>query len=420
MRERSTTSAAVSSARPSRVSSIIDGVAGPERTILHVDMDAFFASVEQRDDPTLRGKPVLVGSRERRGVVAAASYEARKFGCRSAQPMAHALRLCPHAVVVFPHFARYVDASDRVFEILKTVTPVVEPLSIDEAFLDLTGTDRLLGPARAVAQGLRARIRADVSLTASVGIAPNKFLAKLASDLCKPDGIAQIGASNLDSILLPLPIERLPGVGTTTGERLRAIGLATVADVRARPVEDLVRRLGDFGEHLANLSRGIDERPVEAEGDAKSMGQEQTFSYDEETAEGVRAVLLSQCEEVARRVRRAGLRARGVTVKIRYGDFETITRSATLKAATDLTDDLRRAAFALFDRWARSGFRPVRLIGMSAGRFTRGEGQLDLFPDPAHERRRRLDATVDAIRLRHGDGAIGRAEAPNESKSRRR
>jgi DNA polymerase-4 len=208
-----------------------------------------------------------------------------------------------------------------------------------------------LGRLAPVAEGLRERIRREVRLTASVGIAPNKFLAKLASDLCKPDGIAEIGAANLDTVLLPLAIERLPGVGPVTGERLRAEGLATVGDVRARPVEDLVARFGPFGEHLARLSRGIDDRPVETDGEAKSMGQEETFPYDADDADDVRSVLLSQCEEVARRVRRAAVRAREVSVKIRYGDFETITRSTTLRTPTDLTDDIARAARALFDRW---------------------------------------------------------------------
>jgi len=346
-------------------------VATAARTILHVDMDAFFASVEQRDDPTLLGKPVLVGSKERRGVVAAASYEARKFGCHSAQPMAQALRLCPSAVVVEPHRDRYVEASDRVFRILESTTPAVEPLSIDEAFLDVTGTERLLGPPRAVAETIRSRIREDVSLTASVGIAPNKFLAKLASDLCKPNGLAEIDASRVDEVLLPLPIERLPGVGETTGRRLRAEGLATVGDVRRAPLSDLVRRFGTFGEWIGNLSRGIDDRPVVTDGECKSMGHEMTFTHDREDPEDVRAVLLSQCEEVARRVRRAGLFAKGVTVKIRFGDFETITRSATLDRPSDLTSEFADAALALFSRWARAQFVPVRLIGMSASRFTR-------------------------------------------------
>jgi DNA polymerase IV len=382
-------------------------VDAPLRTILHVDMDAFFASVEQRDRPELRGKPVLVGSRERRGVVAAASYEARRFGCRSAQPMAHALRLCPEAIVVPPRGSRYAQVSDAVFAILSHVTPTVEPLSIDEAFLDVTGTERLHGPPRAVAEGIRASIRSELSLTASVGIAPNKFLAKLASDLCKPDGVGEIGAANLDAVLLPLPVARLPGVGPVTAERLRAEGLITVGDVRARPAADLVRTLGDLGRHLADLSRGLDDRAVESEGEAKSMGEEQTFSYDMDDPDGVRQVLRAQCDEVARRVRRAGLQAQRVAVKIRYGDFETISRSETLKAPTDLTDDVRRAATALFDRWARSGFRPVRLIGMSVARFSPAGTPTELFPDPARDRRRRLDATMDEIRRRHGDASIG-------------
>ena len=371
-------------------------------------MDAFFASVEQRDRPELKGKPILVGSRERRGVVAAASYEARRFGCHSAMPMAQALRLCPEAVVVTPRGDAYGEASDSVFEILRSVTPLVEPLSIDEAFLDLRGTERLLGPPRAVAEKIRARIREELRLTASVGVAPNKFLAKLASDLCKPDGIAVITADTIDEVLLPLPVERLPGVGPVTGERLRAAGLATVADLRARTPEDLAHRFGSFGEDLWRLARGIDDRLVEAEGEAKSMGQEQTFPYDLEDLDAVRSVLLSQCEEVGRRVRRAGLHARGVTLKIRYGDFETITRSATLPRPTDLTDDIWKAAAGLLAKWARAGFRPVRLIGVTAGRFTRGEGQLDLFEEPARARKRRLDATVDEIRRRYGDESIRR------------
>src|SRR5262245_37769888 len=357
-------------------------------------MDAFFASVGQRDRPEPRGKPLLVGSRERRGVVAAASYEARRSGCRSAMPMAQALRLCPSAVVVTPRGDRYVEASDRVFGILAAVSPAVEPLSIDEAFVDVTGAARLLGSARVVAEGIRKRIRAEIDLPASVGIAPNKFLAKLASDLAQPNGIREIDADNLDSTLLPLPIERLPGVGPVTGERMRAAGLATIGAVRATPIEELVAAFGPFGEHIAHLSRGFDARPVEIEGEAKTMGQEETFPYDLEEPDGVVGVLRSQCDEVARRLRRARLQARSVTVKIRFGDFETITRSTTLPASTDLTDELRRAALASFDRWAKTEFRPVRLIGVSAGRFEHGERQLGRVPDPERERRRRLDVTV--------------------------
>ena len=380
----------------------------PPRTILHVDMDAFFASVEQRDDPTLRGKPVLVGSRERRGVVCAASYEARVFGCRSAMPMSVALRRCPHAAVVEPHHTKYGDVSDQVFEILGSATPLIEPLSVDEAFLDVTGTERLWGPPRALAERLRARIRAELHLTASVGIAPNKFLAKIASDLKKPDGLVEIAPDRIDEFLLPLPVERLWGVGPVSAKRLRAAGIATVADVRAHPLADLVARLGSWGEHVHRLSFGLDDRPVETEGEAKSIGHEETFPYDLEDPEDVKAVLLAQCEAVGRRMRRAGRKARGVTVKIRYGDFETITRAATLAAASDVTAEVWAAARDLFDRWAGDGYRPVRLIGVSTSRFQDGPVQLDLFPDPEHEKRRRLDRALDGLQKRYGSDSIRR------------
>ncbi len=381
------------------------------RTILHVDMDAFFASVEQRDHPEWRGKPVLVGSPERRGVVAAASYEARAFGCRSAMPMVVALRKCPQAVVVSPRHGRYGDVSDHVFAILSTATPLVEPLSVDEAFLDVSGTERLFGPPRALGERLREQIRRELRLTASVGIAPNKFLAKIASDLCKPDGLLEVTPDRVDDVLLPLPVERLWGVGPKTAARLREAGLATVADVRSRAVDDLVARFGALGEHVHFLALGRDDRRVEPEAEAKSIGHEETFPYDLEEAEDVRAVLLGQCEAVGRRVRRAGRRARGVTVKIRYGDFETVTRAATLRAATDSTADLWAAAKDLFDRWAAADFRPVRLIGVSASRFEAGPHQLDLFEDPERERRRRLDAALDDLHRRFGSDAIRRRGA---------
>jgi DNA polymerase-4 len=382
-------------------------VSGP-RTILHLDMDAFFASVEQRDHPEYRGKPVLVGSAERRGVVAAASYEARAFGCHSAMPMAVALRKCPQAIVVSGRHSRYGDVSDQVFEILASATPLIEPLSIDEAFLDVTGTERLHGPARVLAERLRARIRTELGLTASVGIAPNKFLAKVASDLRKPDGLVEVTPDRIDEILLPLPVERLWGVGPKSAEHLEAEGIRTVADVRAHPLEWWVARHGAFGAHVHALAYGRDDRPVVTEGEAKSIGHEETFPYDLGDPEDVRSVLLGQCEAVGRRVRRAGTRARGVTVKIRYGDFETITRAATLPSATDATDELWAAARGLFDRWAEAGYRPVRLIGMSASRFDDRPEQLELFPDPEHERRRRLDAALDDLQRRFGSDAIRR------------
>jgi DNA polymerase-4 len=371
-------------------------------------MDAFYASVEQHDDPALRARPVLVGSPARRGVVAAASYEARRFGCRSAMPMAVALRRCPQATVVPPRFGRYAEVSRQVFAILADVAPVVEPLSVDEAFLDLTGTERLLGDAVLVARAIKARIRAEVGITASVGVAPNKFLAKLASDLEKPDGLTVITEEDRDRVLLPLPVDRIWGVGPVTAARLAAAGIATIGDLRARPLADLERVLGSAAEHVRALAAGEDDRPVEPPGEAKSVSHEHTFEEDVEEPAEVRAVLASQVEDVARRLRREGLLARTVTVKIRYGAFETITRGATLPAATDLTDELGRAASSLLATWVRTSFRPVRLIGMAASHLSHEPGQLSLFPDPNRERRRTLDRAVDEIRRRFGPDAIRR------------
>jgi DNA polymerase-4 len=382
--------------------------APPPRRVLHIDMDAFYASVEQLDRPELRGKPVLVGSDRPRGVVAAASYEARKSGCRSAQPTAVALRLCPEAVVVRPRMARYAELSDRVFAILEQVSPLVEPLSIDEAFVELTGTERLLGPAEEVARSLKVRVREETGLTASAGVAPNKFLAKLASDLRKPDGLVVVTEENLDSILLPLPVERLWGVGPKTAARLHELGFRTVADLRAWPEERLAARFGEAGAHFYRLCRGMDDRPVVPAREAKQHGQECTFEVDVEDPGEVRAVLREHVEEVARRLRRHGIRARGVTLKIRYGKFETITRSAVLGVATDVTAELQRCAAGVFDRWAEGSFRPVRLIGMSATHLETGPEQALLFPDGEEERQKRLDAALDEIRSRFGGGTLRR------------
>jgi DNA polymerase-4 len=382
------------------------------RTILHVDMDAFYASIEQRDDPALRGRPVLVGSERARGVVCAASYEARKFGCRSAQPMSVAKRMCPQAVVVKPTFAKYAEASEAMFAVLHDVSPLVEPLSIDEAFVDVTGTERLLGPAVEVARGIKRRIKDTLLVTASVGVAPNKFLAKLASDMNKPDGLTIVAPDRVLEILDPLPIERMWGVGPATAVKFHERGVRTIGALRAWTHDRLVREFGAASaEHFFRLARGDDDRDVVPDSQAKSIGHEQTFEVDVESAEDVRVVLLSQVEAVGRRLRRHAVRARGVTVKIRYGDFETITRAATLSEPTDATDDLRREATAIFDKWAKASFRPVRLIGVSATRLSEGGAQLPLFGGADAERKRRLDRTLDALKDRFGGDAIRRGRA---------
>lgn len=384
------------------------GVAA-SRTILHVDMDAFFASVEQRDDPNLRGKPVLVGGAGRRGVVAAASYEARTYGCRSAQPMAVALRKCPTAIVVPPRGVAYQEASDAVFALFREATPVIEPLSIDEAFLDVTGCERLSGTGREIGERIRARIQATLDLTASVGVAPNKFLAKLASDMDKPDGLTEIRSDQIDDVLLPLPVRRIPGIGPSGEARLARLGIMKVADLRGAGCERLVELLGAYGERLFHMSHGRDMRPVVSDTRAKSISQECTFGEDLADPEAVRSVLVGHVESVARRVRRHGFTAGVLHIKVRYGNFQTITRSRTLTDATDATDVMLRVGQALFARWADSGFRPVRLIGFGAASLTRGGGQLSLFKDPTEARSRRLDETMDALQDRFGHEAIRRA-----------
>ncbi len=377
-------------------------------------MDAFFAAIAVLDDPALTGKAVLTGGTGPRGVVTAASYEARKYGCHSAMPTAHALRLCPHAICVKVPGTRIRELSRAMFTVLDTFSPCVQPLSIDEAFLDMTGTERLLGPPRAVAQRLKDAVHRATGLVASVGVAPNKFLAKLASDLEKPNGLTVIGPDNLDARLTPLPVGKVWGVGPKTQQNLARRGVKTIGDLRALSEAELSDRFGDRGVRLFHLSRGIDHRPVVPDRAAKSIGHEQTFETNLTQAQDVRAVLLEQTERVGERLRRHGRRARGVTVKIRYGDFQTITRSCTLDRPSDATDDLWAAARGLFDRWAGAGFRSVRLIGMSAGPLGNEPAQAELFSDPHHDRCRALDAAVDRIAARFGPRTVHRA-GPTEA-----
>ncbi|MCP3905562.1 MAG: DNA polymerase IV [Planctomycetes bacterium] len=381
----------------------------PDRAILHVDMDAFFASVEQLDDPSLRGKPVLVGHDGRRGVVMAASYEAREFGCHSAQPIAIAKRNCPHAVIVPGRGRRYHELSRRVFTILEDVTPVVEPLSIDEAFIDVTGSIALLGEAPEIAAMIKRRILGEIGLTASVGVAVNKFLAKLASDWEKPDGLTIITPECIGGRVAELPVRKMWGVGPVMETKLHRLGIRTFGDLQRLSAEEARQRLGETGVHFRRLARGEDGRLVTSDRGSRSIGNEQTFGTDLGMPEQVRQILLGQSEHIAQRVRHAGLRGRTVSVKIRYGDFETITRATTLDRPTDRTDLIVAAARRLFDRWAAQRFRPVRLIGVSVTNLqAAGAGQMDLFADADDARHRRLDAATDAIRERFGRRSISR------------
>ena len=368
-------------------------------------MDAFFAAVHQRDDPALRGKPLLIGHDGPRGVVATASYEARVYGCHSAQPMAVARRLCPHARVISPQMPVYRGISEQVLGILGDYSPAVEPLSIDEAFVDLTGTERLHGDAESVARRIKGRIRAELQLTASVGLAPNKYLAKLASDMNKPDGLTVIGPEDVERILPPLPVTKIWGVGKATDERMRTYGIRTIGDLRTKSEPWLREFFGSEAGRYYQLARGLDDRPVVPDSDAKSIGHEQTFETDVADREAVLGVMLDQAEQVAARLRRHGLTARGLSLKIRFGDFQTISRSTTFARPTDATADLWDAARVVFGQWP---FQPVRLIGVTAERLSPGQGQLDLFTDPAHERQRKVDAVADRINARFGKRSIRR------------
>lgn len=373
-------------------------------------MDAFFAAIAQRDDPSLRGRPVLTGGSGPRGVVSTASYEARVFGCRSAMPMAVARRLCPQAVVVPVPGAAIREASAKLFDILDDVTPMVQPVSVDEAFLDVTGSRRLLGDGETIARSIKARVAGELRLTASVGVAFNKFLAKLASDLNKPDGLTVITRENWRDVLLPLPVSRLWGVGPALQQKLEKQGFRTIGDLHRCSEPDLTRWYGTMGDHLHRLAHALDDRPVVGDREAKSIGHEQTFHEDIDVPDEVRRVMLGQCEQVARRLRKHALLAGGVSVKIRFGDFQTITRQSSFDPPTDLTDDLWRDARALFDHWAQSHFQPIRLIGVTATRLTAGE-QMGLFTDQQREKRRQLDRALDGITQRFGPRTIHRGAA---------
>ncbi len=376
-------------------------------------MDAFYASVEQRDDPKLRGKPVIVGGHPTRGVVLAASYEVRPFGVRSAMPMAWAVRLAPKAIVVAPRFSAYADASDRVFSIFESVTPLIEPLSLDEAFLDVTASLTLFGSASKIAAGLRERIRKEVELPCSAGIADVKFVAKIASDLAKPVGQRVVPDGEARAFLAPLPISRLWGVGPRTEESLKAQGFNTIGDVAARSLEDLERRLGDGGRHLWELSQGIDDRSVVPDREAKSIGAQDTFEEDVNGKEALVAQIHSQATRVGRRMRRSGMKARVVQLTIKYADFTVITRRTTLDAPTDDGQTLYREACTLLDRVDLR--RSIRLTGVSAQDFTGGREQLGLFEDRGPSRTDKLNAALDKISSKFGSAAIATADLKDDA-----
>jgi DNA polymerase-4 len=371
-------------------------------------MDAFYASIEQRDQPALRGRPVIVGGHHRRGVVLAASYEVRPFGVRSAMPMARALKLAPDAVVVPPRHQAYAAASAQVFAILQQVTPLVEPLSLDEAFLDVAASAALFGTPAEIAALLRRRIAAELDLPCSTGIAAVKFIAKIASDLAKPAGQREVAPDDGPAFLAPLPVGRLWGVGPKLEQRLRLIGVTTIGDLARLGAPALERRLGATGRELWNLSQGIDPRPVVPDREAKSVGAEETFDQDLTGMEALRPHIHAQALRVGERLRRAGIKARTVQLKLKLADFTLLTRRTTFPAATDDGQQLYRAAMELLRQHPPPA--PVRLTGVSAqGLETPAGEQLALaFPlfAPPETTADKLNATLDRINAKFGGDAV--------------
>lgn len=378
-----------------------------ERAIIHVDMDAFYASVEQRDRPELRGLPVIVAGLGPRGVVSTCSYEARRFGVRSAMPTAQARRLCPDGIYVWPDLARYEAVSDRVFEVFHEVTPLVEGLSLDEAFLDVTASLRLLGPVETIGRWIKGAIRERTGLNASVGMGPNKLLAKLASEISKPDGFHRIAADRAAAELAPLPVGRLWTVGKVTEQTLHRHGIRTMGELAACDTARLASALGRQVAGLQALARGEDDRCVEPAQAEQSIGAEHTYDVDVAELAMAEAWLLRHCERIAARARQRGLLGRTVTVKLREPPFETYTRQAQLPVPSASANELYTLARGLLDAWWKAQPRPrLRLLGVSLSGFA-VERQSDLFSSAPE--RHVTDQVQDRINSRFGTGSLVRA-----------
>ena len=377
------------------------------RAVLHVDMDAFYASVEQHDDPTLVGKPLIVGGVAGRGVVAAANYEVRKYGVHSAMPMSTALRLCPHAVCVRPRMQRYKEVSDQVFSVFHEITPLVQGLSLDEAFLDVTASQELFGDSVAIARRIKARIQEVTGLTASVGVATNKLVAKIASDLNKPDGLTIVPDARLREVLDPLSVRRLPGLGRKTGTKVEATGIQTLGELRNAPDSVLRPLFGRYTQRVRERAAGIDDRPVIPEHDEKSLSAEDTFEQDIGDPRVLQAQLTRLAELACERLRRKQLTAGCIGVKIRRADFVTFTRQRTVAPPTHDGRTIANVARELFARWlTEASGAKLRLLGVVLTDLSPAS-QLGLFEDtPPHTTR--LDAALDEARARFGSGALRR------------
>ena len=377
------------------------------RSILHVDMDAFYASVEQRDNPELRGKPLVVGGTANRGVVAAASYEARKFGIRSAMPMRDAYRRCPSLLRVRPRMSHYQKVSKQLFEVFGHFTPLVEGLSLDEAFLDVTASVTLFGTPIDIAAAIKKKIRNETSLTASVGVAVNKLVAKIASDLEKPDGLTVIYPADYEARLDPLPVSLLPGIGRQTMKRLSGTGISTFRDLRMAETRILEPVFGRFTQKTRDRAAGIDDRPVVPAREEKSISAEETYDKDLATRESMDRELLRLTERTATRLRKAGLVAGTIQIKIRQSDFKTHTRQRSVRPAANGTDQIYAVARDLLGTWlGKNPGAKIRLLGVGGANLAAVE-QPDLFAGARTEKT--IDKTVDEIRDRFGKDVLGRA-----------
>ncbi|WP_339684216.1 DNA polymerase IV [Gimesia maris] len=378
------------------------------RTILHVDMDAFYASIEERDHPELQGQPIIVGGRaEHRGVVSAANYPARKFGVHSAMPMKTARQLCPQAHFFPVRMSDYAEVSQSLQKIFRKYTPLVEPLSLDEAFLDVSGSQLLFGNGREIAASIKLEVRHSLQLIASVGVAPNKFLAKIASDADKPDGLVVVEPDKIQEFIDPLPVSRVWGIGKMATQRFNRLGIQTISQVRVLEPKILTELFGEQGLHLWNLSQGLDERAVIPERQAKSISRETTFSSDVNDLEILRIILMDLVEDVSRRLRKNKLRGKTIQLKIRYDDFSTFTRSITVSQPTDLTREIEQSALLMLDQKLPERPLSIRLIGVGVTGFQSGsQHQKSLFDEEDQQKFSRLDQVKDQIASRFGSNSI--------------
>lgn len=385
--------------------------------ILHMDMDAFYASVEELDNPLLKGKCVIVGGQSERGVVSAANYEARKFGVHSAMPVFQAREKCPEAIFLPPRMGRYKELSAKFMSILREFSPLVEPVSIDEAYVDIAGCERLFGGINEIAPSIKKRIREGLNLTCSLGAAPNKFLAKIASDMDKPDGLTIIMPENVQQFIESLPIHKVPGVGKNTHDKLKLLGIRTLGDVKNYPAEIIIRKFGKFGRRLMELADGIDRSVVTPVSKTKSVSAEETLLRDTDDKQALKRYILKQAERVARELRKLDVRARTISVKIKHSDFKQVTRSVTIEDPTQSSEVIIREAFQLLERYRMP--KEARLIGVGVSNLVSetGPAQVDIFErdDPENSNWEKLDEAIDTITEKFGTDVIKRASLNDEN-----